>query len=152
MKAGQFPEDASPLVHSVRQAYREINNFYTAIVYQKGAELVRMLAALVGPANYRKSTDLYLERHDGEAAVVEDWLRCFADVTSMDLGQFAQWYEQAGTPTLNLKDEFDAGDYLDLSSFSFSSADEFLNLGQQRATTLFLTLWKTILSDSWMRI
>ena len=108
LKAGQFPEDAGPLAHPVRPAeYKEINNFYTATVYQKGAELVRMLATLVGPKVYRKATDLYFKRHDGEAAVVEDFLKCFEDASGLDLKQFAIWYAQAGTPLVSIKDSYD---------------------------------------------
>ena len=108
LKAGQFPEDAGPLTHSVRpEAYKEINNFYTATVYQKGAELVRMLATLVGPKAYRKATDLYFKRHDGEAAVVEDWLKCFEDSAKTDLTQFSKWYGQAGTPTVQVKESYE---------------------------------------------
>ncbi len=108
LKAGQFSEDAGPLAHSVRpEAYKEINNFYTATVYQKGAELVRMLATLVGPEAYRKSTDLYFERHDGEAAVVEDWLKCFEDAAGINLDLYARWYGQAGTPIVEIKDKYD---------------------------------------------
>ncbi len=112
LKSGQFPEDAGPLAHSVRPAaYKEINNFYTATVYQKGAELVRMLATLVGPEAYRRSTDLYFERHDGEAAVVEDWLKCFEDICKIDLTRFARWYSQAGTPTLKVTESYRTRDH-----------------------------------------
>ncbi len=108
LKAGQFPEDSGPLAHPVRPAeYKEINNFYTATVYQKGAELVRMLATLVGPKTYRKATDLYFKRHDGEAAMVEDFLKCFEDAGGLDLSQFAVWYAQAGTPSVAIKDSYD---------------------------------------------
>ena len=108
LRASQFPEDAGSLSHPVRpQKYREINNFYTATVYQKGAELVRMLATLVGPQTYRKATDLYFERHDGEAARVEDLLACFANASGRDLTQFALWYEQAGTPVVEVKEDYD---------------------------------------------
>ena len=107
LRAGQFPEDAGPLAHPVRpHKYREINNFYTATVYQKGAELVRMLATLVGPEIYRRATDLYFERCDGEAAQVEDFLTCFADASGLALTQFALWYEQAGTPTVKTKEDY----------------------------------------------
>ena len=107
LKAGQFPEDAGPLAHSVRPAaYKEINNFYTATVYQKGAELVRMLATLVGPKAYREATDRYLADNDGRAAVVEDWLAAFAGAEGVDLGMFARWYEQAGTPTLTVRESY----------------------------------------------
>lgn len=108
LKAGQFSEDAGPLAHSVRPAaYKEINNFYTATVYQKGAELVRMLATMVGPKAYRKSTDLYFKRHDGEAARVEDWLGSFESAAKVDLSQFTRWYEQAGTPEVTVSENYD---------------------------------------------
>ncbi|MEL6743908.1 MAG: DUF3458 domain-containing protein, partial [Pseudomonadota bacterium] len=109
LRAGQFPEDAGPLAHPVRpSAYKEINNFYTATVYQKGAELVRMLATIVGPQHFRAATDRYFERHDGEAAVMEDFVECFEAVTGRDLSQFMLWYAQAGTPYVIVKDEWDA--------------------------------------------
>ncbi|MEL6504178.1 MAG: aminopeptidase N [Pseudomonadota bacterium] len=108
LKAGQFTEDAGPLAHSVRPAaYKEINNFYTATVYQKGAELVRMLATIVGAKAYRKSTDLYFKRHDGEAARVEDWLGSFEKAAEVDLTQFARWYGQAGTPEVTVAESYD---------------------------------------------
>ncbi len=108
LQAGQFQEDSGPLSHPVRPGkYREINNFYTATVYQKGAELVRMLATLVGPEKYREATDLYFERHDGEAATVEDFIACFADTGGLDLSQFALWYDQAGTPVVTVKESYD---------------------------------------------
>ncbi|MEM1040577.1 MAG: aminopeptidase N [Pseudomonadota bacterium] len=109
LRAGQFPEDAGPLAHPVRpSAYKEINNFYTATVYQKGAELVRMLATIVGPQHFRAATDRYFARHDGEAAVMEDFVDCFEAVTGRDLSQFMLWYAQAGTPLVTVKDEWDA--------------------------------------------
>ncbi len=101
LKAHQFPEDAGPLAHPVRPAsYIEINNFYTATVYQKGAELCRMLATMFGREGFRAATDLYFKRHDGEAATVEQFIRCFEDTSKRDLSQFALWYAQAGTPEL----------------------------------------------------
>lgn len=107
LKAGQFTEDSGPLAHPVRpQEYKEINNFYTATVYQKGAELVRMLATLVGPKGYRRATDLYFERHDGEAATVEEFITCFEDANSIDLGQFMHWYNHAGTPLLQVTEDW----------------------------------------------
>ena len=99
LRAQQFPEDAGPLAHPVRpEVYHEINNFYTATVYEKGAEVVRMLKTLLGRETFRKGMDLYFERHDGEAATVEDFVQCFADATGRDLTQFMRWYSQAGTP------------------------------------------------------
>ena len=101
LKTHQFAEDAGPLAHPVRpESYIEINNFYTATVYEKGAEVVRMLQTLLGAERFRKGMDLYFERHDGEAATVEDFVRCFEDVGSIDLTQFRLWYSQAGTPEL----------------------------------------------------
>ncbi len=97
----QFPEDAGPLAHAVRpEQYIEINNFYTATVYDKGAEIVRMLATLLGPQHFRSGMDLYVERHDGTAATVEQFIACFADVSKRDLSQFMLWYHQAGTPEI----------------------------------------------------
>jgi aminopeptidase N len=101
LKAAQFPEDAGPLAHPVRpDHYMEINNFYTTTVYEKGAELVRMIATLLGPKLFRRGMDLYFKRHDGEAATVEDFVACFADVSKRDLSQFMTWYSQAGTPNI----------------------------------------------------
>lgn len=101
LKAHQFPEDAGPLAHPVRSnSFIEINNFYTATVYEKGAELCRMLLVIAGKAGFRKGMDLYFERHDGEAATVEDFLNAMADANQMDLDQFMNWYAQAGTPEL----------------------------------------------------
>ncbi|MBS7539412.1 aminopeptidase N [Ancylobacter lacus] len=109
LKSHQFPEDGGPLAHPVRpDTYREINNFYTATVYEKGAEVVRMLKTLLGPQGFRAGMDLYFERHDGDAATVEDFLACFADATGTDLTQFALWYAQAGTPEVKVDTSWDA--------------------------------------------
>lgn len=108
LKAAQFPEDAGPLAHPVRpETYREINNFYTATVYQKGAELIRMLATILGEQKFKKGMDLYLKRHDGDAATIEEFLKCFEQAAKTDLTQFALWYSQAGTPHLNVSSGFD---------------------------------------------
>jgi aminopeptidase N len=110
LRTHQFVEDAGPLAHPVRPAvYREINNFYTATVYEKGAEVVRMLKVLLGPENFRKGMDLYFSRHDGEAATVEQFVQCFADVASANLTQFMLWYSQAGTPEIVATGSYDAG-------------------------------------------
>jgi aminopeptidase N len=109
LKARQFPEDAGPLAHPVRPSrYIEINNFYTATVYDKGAELVRMLQTLLGRDGFRRGMDLYFERHDGEAATVEDFVACFAEVSGRDLSQFMTWYAQAGTPEVACELKYDA--------------------------------------------
>jgi aminopeptidase N len=112
LRAQQFREDAGPLAHPVRpDAYREINNFYTATVYEKGAEVIRMLHALVGPETYRRALNLYFQRHDGQACTIEDWLQVFVDVSGRDLGQFSRWYAQAGTPRLRAREEWVDGRY-----------------------------------------
>ncbi|MCK0208985.1 aminopeptidase N [Starkeya koreensis] len=109
LKSHQFPEDAGPLAHPVRpDTYREINNFYTATVYEKGAEVVRMLKTLLGEDGFRSGMDLYFERHDGDAATVEDFLACFAAAAGTDLSQFALWYAQSGTPQLTVSGHWDA--------------------------------------------
>jgi aminopeptidase N len=109
LRARQFAEDASPLAHPVRPAqYLEINNFYTATVYEKGAEIVRMLKTLIGDEDFRRGMDLYFERCDGTAATVEEFLACFADVTRRDLSSFARWYAQAGTPRITARGHYDA--------------------------------------------
>ncbi len=101
LKAAQFAEDAGPLAHPVRpDHYMEINNFYTTTIYEKGAELVRMIATLLGPKLFRRGMDLYFKRHDGEAATVEDFVACFAEVSKRDMTQFMTWYAQAGTPNV----------------------------------------------------
>ncbi|MBX3040185.1 MAG: aminopeptidase N, partial [Bdellovibrionaceae bacterium] len=108
LKAQQFPEDQGPLAHPVRpRRYREINNFYTATVYQKGSEIVRMLRTLIGAENFRAGMDLYFKRHDGQAVTIEDFLRAFADASGSDLSQFALWYHQAGTPHVDVKTDYD---------------------------------------------
>ena len=109
LRARQFPEDAGPLAHPVQpQSYIEINNFYTATVYEKGAEVIGMLKTLVGDAGYRKATDLYFERHDGEATTIENWVKCFEDSSGRDLSQFRLWYRQAGTPVIEARGAHDA--------------------------------------------
>jgi aminopeptidase N len=108
LRLQQFPEDAGPLAHPVRpNIYAEINNFYTATVYEKGAEIVRMLKTLVGDADFRRGMDLYFERFDGAAATVENFLSCFADASGRDLTQFSLWYEQAGTPLVTVESKYD---------------------------------------------
>ena len=112
LRARQFREDAGPLAHPVRPTeYIEINNFYTATVYEKGAEVIGMLKLLVGDEAYRKALDLYFERHDGQACTIEDWIRVFEDATGRDLSQFALWYAQSGTPHVKVTDTFEDGVY-----------------------------------------
>jgi aminopeptidase N len=109
LRSHQFVEDAGPLAHPVRpELYREINNFYTSTVYDKGAEVVRMIRALLGAETFRKGMDLYFTRHDGEAATVEQFVQCFADVSHRDMTQFMRWYSQAGTPEIMVAPHYDS--------------------------------------------
>lgn len=109
LRARQFVEDSGPLAHPVRPPeYAEINNFYTATVYEKGAEVIRMLHTLVGEDVFRRGLDRYFAQHDGQSATVEDLLAAVAVESGRDLSQFKRWYEQAGTPLLDVEDEFDA--------------------------------------------
>ncbi|WP_062765573.1 aminopeptidase N [Sphingopyxis terrae] len=112
LRAAQFPEDAGPLAHPIRpDSYQEISNFYTATVYNKGAEIIRMMATLLGPQRFRAGTDLYFDRHDGEAATCEDFVRAMEEGGAIDLTQFRRWYEQAGTPRLKLTLSEDQGQW-----------------------------------------
>jgi len=109
LRQTQFPEDGGPLSHPPRpDKYKEINNFYTPTVYEKGAEVVRMLATLLGEAGFRKAMDLYFERHDGEATTIEAFIKVFEDASGEDLQHFQRWYLQAGTPELAVTDSYDA--------------------------------------------
>ncbi|WP_027135001.1 aminopeptidase N [Geminicoccus roseus] len=108
LREGQFPEDAGPMSHPIRpDSYVEINNFYTRTVYEKGAEVIRMIHTLIGPKAYRAGIDLYFERHDGQAVTCEDFVRAMEDASGRDLGQFRRWYSQAGTPELSVERSFD---------------------------------------------
>jgi aminopeptidase N len=108
LRARQVPEDAGPLAHPPRpSAYIEINNFYTPTVYEKGAEICRMMKTLIGDKAFRRAMDIYFERHDGKAATVEDFVACMADASGRDLSQFFKWYEQAGTPGVRVTTSYD---------------------------------------------
>ena len=105
----QFPEDAGPLAHPIRpDQYIEINNFYTMTVYEKGAEVIRMMRTILGPENYRKGTDLYFSRHDGDAATCDDFVKCMEEASGIDLSQFKLWYKQAGTPEISFSARYSA--------------------------------------------
>ena len=109
LRAVQFPEDQGPLAHPVRpDSYLEISNFYTATVYNKGAELIRMLHTMLGTEKFRAGTDLYFDRHDGQAATCDDFLAALQDASGVDLSAFAIWYSQAGTPRVTARLEHDA--------------------------------------------
>ena len=112
LKNRQFREDAGPLRHAVRPSkYIEINNFYTATVYEKGAEIIRMLHSIVGEETYKKAVNLYFDKHDGQASTIEHWIKVFEDSTGRDLKQFSLWYEQSGTPTVISEENFRSGTY-----------------------------------------
>lgn len=109
LRTRQFAEDAGPMSHPIQpDSYVEINNFYTVTVYNKGAEVIRMIHTLLGKENFRKGMDIYFERHDGEAATTEDFLTSMEDAGSIDLTQFRRWYHQSGTPNLAIKQSYDA--------------------------------------------
>ena len=109
LRASQFPEDAGPMAHPIRPAsYIEMNNFYTTTVYEKGAEVIRMIHTLLGPEGFRKGMDLYFERHDGQAVTTDDFVAAMEDAAGVDLGQFRLWYDQAGTPTVGVRRHYDA--------------------------------------------
>jgi aminopeptidase N len=104
----QFAEDSGPMSHPVRpDSFIEINNFYTVTVYQKGAEIIRMEETLIGRDNFKKGMDLYFERHDGTAVIIEDFVKAMADVSGFDFSQFMNWYSQSGTPRVDFKGEYD---------------------------------------------
>jgi len=103
LRSVQFPEDSGPLAHPIRpDSFREIGNFYTSTVYNKGAEVIRMMRTMAGPEAFRKGTDLYFDRHDGEAATCEDFITAMEDGAGLDLTQFRRWYSQAGTPKVEV--------------------------------------------------
>ena len=106
LRSVQFPEDSGPLAHPIRpDSYREISNFYTATVYNKGAEVIRMMRTMAGPERFREGCELYFERHDGQAATCEDFVKAIEDGAGLDLSQFRLWYSQAGTPKVSVRVE-----------------------------------------------
>ncbi|MDS4070801.1 MAG: aminopeptidase N [Candidatus Competibacter sp.] len=108
LRSSQFPQDAGPMAHPVRpDSYIEINNFYTVTVYNKGAEVIRMIQTLLGRDGFRRGMDLYFQRHDGQAVTCDDFVAAMADANGADLDQFARWYHQAGTPELTVGDRYD---------------------------------------------
>ncbi|VXC29104.1 Aminopeptidase N [Pseudomonas sp. 8Z] len=109
LRTHQFAEDAGPMAHPVRpDAYMEISNFYTLTIYEKGAEVLRMIHTLLGPEQFRKGSDLYFERHDGQAVTCDDFVKAMEDASGIDLTQFKRWYTQAGTPRLAVSEAYDA--------------------------------------------
>ncbi|WP_395504639.1 aminopeptidase N [Ectopseudomonas hydrolytica] len=109
LRTHQFAEDAGPMAHPVRpDAYMEISNFYTLTIYEKGSEVLRMIHTLLGPELFRKGSDLYFERHDGQAVTCDDFVKAMEDASGIDLTQFKRWYTQAGTPRLEVSEAYDA--------------------------------------------
>ena len=109
LRTQQFAEDAGPMAHPVRpDSFMEISNFYTLTIYEKGAEVVRMIRELIGAENFRKGSDLYFERHDGQAVTTEDFVLAMEEASGTDLTQFRRWYTQAGTPQLHITGHYDA--------------------------------------------
>ena len=109
LRTNQFAEDAGPMAHPVRpDSFIEISNFYTLTVYEKGSEVVRMIHTLLGADGFRKGTDLYFERHDGQAVTCDDFVKAMEDANGVDLTQFKRWYSQSGTPRLAVEESFDA--------------------------------------------
>ena len=110
LRTFQFPEDGGPLAHPIRpDSYIEISNFYTTTVYEKGAEVVRMIRTLLGDGRFRQGTDLYFDRHDGQAVTTEDFVAAMEDANAVDLGQFRRWYSQAGTPNVEIQQQYADG-------------------------------------------
>jgi aminopeptidase N len=109
LRRSQFPEDSGPMAHPIRpDSYIEINNFYTPTVYEKGAEIIRMIRTLLGPSRFRAGMDLYFGRHDGQAVTCDDFVQAMQDASGVDLGQFRTWYSQAGTPLVSASSSYDA--------------------------------------------
>ncbi|MBT5574744.1 MAG: aminopeptidase N [Alphaproteobacteria bacterium] len=109
LRSVQFPEDASPMAHPIRpDSYSEINNFYTPTIYEKGAEVIRMLASIFGKDGFRNGVDLYFKRHDGQAVTCDDFLSAMADANNRNLSEFSRWYQQLGTPCLNVSRRTDS--------------------------------------------
>ena len=117
LRARQFPEDAGPLSHPIKpKSYIEINNFYTSTIYEKGAEVIRMIHTLIGAENFRKGIDLYFERHDNSAVTTEDFVKAMSDASGMDLEHFKVWYDQNETPVLSIDSNYES----DIKEFSFT--------------------------------
>src|SRR5664279_3676843 len=108
LRAAQFREDRGPLAHPVQpQAYLAIDNFYTATVYNKGAEVIRMMATIIGRAAFRRGMDLYFARHDNHAVTIDDFVQAMQDASGVDLQRFKRWYHQSGTPDVAVEDHYD---------------------------------------------
>ncbi|MEE9347902.1 MAG: aminopeptidase N, partial [Robiginitomaculum sp.] len=146
LRARQFPEDAGPLAHAVRpESYQKIDNFYTATIYEKGAEIIRMLKTLLGEKAFRAGSDLYFEALDGTAATIEEFITCFETSTGKDLSQFMLWYSQAGTPELTVKTAYDAG----AKTFTVSLSQKTMPTpGQPRKQPLLMPISLGLIDDT----
>jgi aminopeptidase N len=146
LKSEQFQEDGGPLAHPPRpDKYREINNFYTTTVYEKGAEITGMIATILGADDFRKGMDLYFERHDGDASTVEDFITCFEEASGRDLQQFFRWYIQAGTPLVSASTAYDAA----TSTFTLSLEQTVpATPGQTSKQTLHIPLSTALILDN----
>ncbi|WP_150525008.1 aminopeptidase N [Roseibium sediminis] len=138
LKAHQFPEDAGPLAHPVRpREYKEINNFYTATVYEKGAELIRVLKTLLGNEAFARGLELYFSRHDGDATTIEAFIACFEEASGRDLALFARWYDQAGTPLVAVESHYDK----DAATLTLKLAQSYPAIkGQRKAKPVVIPL------------
>ena len=131
LRASQFPEDASPMAHPIRpEAYMEISNFYTATVYNKGAEVVRMIHTLIGPEKFRKGMDLYFARHDGQAVCTEDFVTAMSTAANFNFDQFSLWYNQRGTPIVEVSSRYDQEDRS--YTLTFKQKSNYSNEDQQK--------------------
>jgi aminopeptidase N len=146
LRARQFAEDAGPMAHPIRpESYMEINNFYTLTVYEKGAEVIRMQHTLLGEEGFRKGTDLYFDRHDGQAVTCNDFIAAMADANDFDMAQFEQWYKQAGTPTVNVTDSYDETKQEYTLNFKQTSPD---TPGQSNKPPLMIPIQTALITDS----
>jgi aminopeptidase N len=143
LRAHQFPEDAGPMAHPVRpDEYIEINNFYTATVYNKGAEVIRMQHTCLGAEKFRKGMDLYFERHDGQAVTIDDFVAAMEDANDIDFTQLKRWYAQSGTPEVSVKTDYHNGQLsLTLSQFCLPTP------GQENKLPFYIPIKFSILSD-----
>ena len=144
LRTVQFAEDNGPMAHSVRpESYMEISNFYTVTVYEKGAEVVRMQANLLGPEKFRQATDLYFQRFDGMAVTTEDFVQVMEEVSGLDLVQFRRWYSQAGTPRLDVSGKYDS----QLNTFSLTISQSCLPTPSQAVKDPFYIPLRMALLD-----
>ncbi|MFL2812698.1 MAG: aminopeptidase N [Paracoccaceae bacterium] len=148
LRSRQFREDAGPLRHSVRpEKYSEINNFYTATVYEKGAELIRMLNLIIGEKDYFDAIKLFFNKHDGEAITVEDWIKVFEESTGKNLKQFFLWYIQSGTPIVKAVEKYSSGDFIiELTQFIPTQNESV------KAKSMFIPINLSFIDDNGLKI